>query len=348
MKKLYPLKFAALPVEKRWGGEALASKFADYAREMAKSGEEIDLHHIGESFELYEEGSSDSSVVLNGFLAQNDIYSLIETYLGELVGDNIYEFFGNQFPLLIKFLDIEGRLSVQVHPDDETAAERYDCLGKSEFWYVVDAKPDAKIYMGFNRETTPSEFYEKCKNETAPELLNVFHPRRGECFYIEAGTVHAAEGGVVIAEIQENSNATLRLYDWGFENNPATRREMHLEEAIDCINYGRYDEARLHIAPEQAVGQVCDCRHFTINVLPLRKPCGVATDEYNSFILYMCLTGSASIDWPDGVETVSAGETVLIPASMDDFTIVPDEGGVILLEAHIKHIEEEEDEYIKK
>ena len=155
------MRFAPLQIEKRWGGSALAKKFN---KKHAPSQEEagVNMDTIGESFEVYDAGEDASSLITNGFLAGNDLYSILETYLGDLVGDNIYDFFGNQFPLLLKYLNVEGRLSVQVHPTDEIAAERYDCLGKNEFWYIMDAKPDAVIYMGFNRDTSAAEFYDKC------------------------------------------------------------------------------------------------------------------------------------------------------------------------------------------
>ncbi len=334
-------------MEKRWGGNALKNKLG---KKAAPSQEEsgVNLESIGESFELYEFGEDYSSMITNGFLAGNDLYSILETYLGDLVGDNIYEFFGNQFPLLVKYLNVEGRLSVQVHPTDEVAAERYDCLGKNEFWYVVDAKPDAKIYMGLNRDSSAEEFYAKCKDETVPELMNVYHPKPGDCFYIKAGTVHAAEGGIVIAEIQENSDATLRLYDWGFENNPATRRAIHLDEAIDCIDYEKYKAAELFRPASMARGTVCDCKWFTINILPLKERYEADPENFNSFVLYMCTSGAATLQWEGGKEEIAAGDTILIPAAMGAYSFTPKAEGTSLMETFIRKIEEDKDEYLEK
>jgi len=334
-------------VEKRWGGDALKNKFN---KKPAPSQEEdgINMDTIGESFELYEIGEDASSLITNGFLAGNDIYSILETYMGDLVGDNIYEFFGNQFPLLIKYLDVEGRLSVQVHPTDEIAAERYNCLGKNEFWYVMDAKPDARIYMGLNRDTTAAEFYAKCKDGTITDILNVYHPQKGDCFYIKAGTVHAAEGGVVMAEVQENSDATLRLYDWGFENNPATRREIHLDEAIDCIDYEKYKATELFTPAKMANGKICDTQWFTISVLHLDKPYEAEPDDFNSFILYMCVSGSARVCHKGGEELMVTGSTILIPAAMDSYVIKPESENTVLMETSIRKMEEDKDEYLEK
>ena len=333
-------------MEKRWGGSALKNKLGKKAAPGQEG--EVNLDSIGESFELYEFGEDHSSVITNGFLAGNDISSILETYMGDLVGDNIFEFFGNQFPLLIKYLNVEGRHSVQVHPTDEVAAERYDCLGKNEFWYVVDAKPDARIYMGLNRDSSAAEFYAKCKDETVPEIMNIYHPRPGDCFYIKAGTVHAAEGGIVIAEIQENSDATLRLYDWGFENNPTTRRAIHLDEAIDCIDYEKYKAVELFRPASMASGVVCDCKWFTISVIPLKERYSSDPELFNSFIVYMCTAGAATLEWDGGSEEIAAGDTILIPAAMGAYSFTPKAEGTSLMEAHIRKLEDDHDDYLEK
>ena len=341
------MRFAPLQIEKRWGGKALAKQFNKRpAPSQEASG--VDMDTIGESFEVYDAGEDASSLTVNGFLAGNDLYSIIETYMGDIVGDNIYDFFGNQFPLLIKYLNVEGRLSVQVHPTDEVAAERYNCLGKNEFWYVMDASPQAVIYMGFNRDTTAAEFYDKCKDGTVPEIMNAYHPKKGDCFFIKAGTVHAAEGGVVIAEIQENSDATLRLYDWGFENNPATRREMHLDEAIDCIEYGKYKASELFRPADMADGVVCDNKWFTISVLHPEGRYEADPDRFNSFVIYMCVAGSATMDWAGGSEKMETGSTLLVPSMMGPYSLTPLMEGTTLLEVHIRQIEEDDDSYITK
>lgn len=343
---MYPLRFAPLQVEKRWGGSALKNEFHKVPA-PSQSDAGINTDSIGESFEVYEAGEDASSAIVNGFLAGNDLYSILETYLGDLVGDNIYDNFGNQFPLLIKYLDVEGRLSVQVHPTDEVAAERYDSLGKNEFWYVMDAAPDAVVYMGLNRDTTADEFYRKCKDGTVQEMLNAYHPQKGDCFFIKAGTVHAAEGGVVIAEVQENSDTTLRLYDWGFENDPATRREMHLDEAIDCIDYNKYNAGELFTPAKMAKGVVCDTRWFTVNVLHIDGEYATDPDNYNSFVLYMCVKGSARLCTSAGEEAMRQGETLLVPAAMDSYKVRSDGGEAILLQVSIRKIEEAPDEYLK-
>ena len=336
----------------------------------------------------------EDSVVAEGWLAGNTISELMETYLERLVGENVYNYYGRQFPLLIKFLDINDKLSVQVHPDDEVAAERYDSLGKAEIWYVMDAKPGAKMYCGFTRDMTAQEFYDRCKNGTVEEVLNVIYPKKGDVIYITPGTVHAADGGLLIAEIQESSDMTFRLYDWGREFNPATARQTHLEEAIDIIDYRPFDAGLYRKGPlwgdeasnSPCKAHECDCHddechchdhehechchdhkdeggivetlvespQFNVTKLHLSDPLHIYTEKFESFILYICLEGGASVQVPSTKENGEAymmnyefakGETILIPAELPDFYLVPRDRSTLLLEA-VTRPAEDLDEYI--
>lgn len=339
MKKLYPFKFAPYAKEVVWGGSSLVSGFGKTVP-MGEDGKpSADSSHIGETWEVSDMPGR-LSVVSNGFLAGNDISDLMETYMGEIVGDNVFDYYNNQFPLLIKLLDICGRLSVQVHPDDEKAGERYGSYGKTEFWYVVDAAPDAEVYMGFARDTSASELYDACKAGTAQKLMNVFHPKKGDFFFVEAGTVHAASSGVIIAEVQEASDITFRLYDWGRENNPATRREMHLEEALDCIDFKKYDEDKYHGHAEKGFCNIASCRHFGINSIDLAGPRNVDRDEIESFIVYICTEGAAEIKADGESYSLGRGETILVPAAVDEFTINPVVPSTHVLEVYMPHLSE--------
>ncbi|MBQ6709232.1 MAG: class I mannose-6-phosphate isomerase [Bacteroidales bacterium] len=386
-KKLYPFKFIPVASRRPWGGHDLVDKLGKEFVECDEEGNEIEIgpdELIGESWELADMGIEDS-VVTNGWLAGNTIGELMETYLERIVGENVYNYYGRQFPLLIKFLDINDKLSVQVHPDDEIAAERYDALGKSELWYILDAKPEAKIYMGFKREVTAQEFYDRCNDGTVEELLNVIYPKKGDVLFITPGTVHAADGGILLAEIQESSDMTFRLYDWGREKNPATARPIHLEEAIDIIDYRPYDPGKYrkgplwgaeashvpccdhechcddhdhhheHSAKEgDVVETLVESSQFTVSQLNLADPLHIYTEKFGSFIIYVCIEGAASIQVPSvkpGGEAFmdnyefSKGETILIPAEMPDFYLVPRDRSTVLLEA-VTRVQEELDEYI--
>lgn len=359
-KKLYPLKFIPVPSRRPWGGSALVNQLGKHFVEVDEEGNETVLGDdvlIGESWELADMGIEDS-VVENGWLAGNTISELMETYLERIVGEDVYNHFGRQFPLLIKFLDINEKLSVQVHPDDEVAAERYDSLGKAEIWYIMDAKPEAKMYCGFNRDTTAQEFYDRCQNGTVDEILNVIYPKKGDVIFITPGTVHAADGGILIAEIQESSDMTFRLYDWGREFDPATARKMHLDEAIDVINYKAFDPAIYRKGPlwgeesqeeDHMIQNLVECPQFNVSKIKLTDPLHIYTEKFESFIVYICLEGAASIQVPSVKENGEAymenyefkkGETIMVPADMPDFFLVPRDTETLLLEAVTRPAEE--------
>lgn len=410
-KKLYPFKFIPVASKRPWGGHDLMKKLGKEFVECDEEGNEVAIpadELVGESWEIADMGVEDS-VVKEGWLAGNTMSELMETYLEKVVGEDVYNYYGRQFPLLIKFLDIHGRLSVQVHPDDDIAAERYDSLGKAEIWYVMDAEPGAKVYMGFNREVSAQEFYDRCHKGTVEEVLNVIYPKKGDAIYVAPGTVHAAEGGLLIAEIQESSDLTFRLYDWGREFDPSTARQMHLEEAIDLINYGKFDEGLYRKGPlwgDEASdepckvpesfysctcgchedgechcheeGHECTCGHnhehhhkaephhhgdkitetlvespqFNVTKINLTDPLHIYTEQFATFIIYMCVEGEASIQVPvegasgeKGMENhvLKAGETILIPAQMQDFYLVPRDRSTVLLEAVTRPVDEVDD-----
>lgn len=353
-KKLYPIKFLPIASRRPWGGDSLAKVMGKKFTELSPEGEEVAIDPdelIGESWEVADMGEQDS-VVLNGFLAGNTIGDVMETYMERVVGDDVFEHFGTQFPLLIKYLDITGKLSVQVHPDDKVASERYDQLGKTEVWYIMDAKPGAKIYMGLSKDVTAQEFYDACKSATADKILNVIHPKKGDVIFIKPGTVHAAEGGITVCEIQESSDMTFRLYDWGREFNPATARKMHLEEAFDIINLSKYDPSAY--TPSDGVKPttttttpIADCPQFTVNKLTLYDEMEIKDCE--TFLVYNCLEGQVSIQYTeDGRQKallVNQGDTALVPAEAPDFILSPLVPGTVLLESTTRP-REEEDSYL--
>ena len=382
-KKLYPLKFIPIASKRPWGGNALVKDLKKVFVVCDDEGNETVLgtdELIGESWEIADMGFEDS-VVSDGWLAGNTIGELMETYLERIVGEDVYNYYGRQFPLLIKFLDIKGKLSVQVHPDDEIAAERYDSLGKNEIWYVLDAEPGSKIYAGFNKDMTAQELYDRCHDGSIEEVLNVIHPKKGDVLHITPGTVHAAEGGLLIAEIQESSDMTFRLYDWGREFNPETARTMHLEDAIDFIDYRKFDESNYcgcschgenhkchchddehecgcgsdhHHDEEKVMETYVESPQFNVSKLKLADPLHIYTDRFGSFIIYVCIEGAASVQVPSVNEAGEAcmdnyelgkGETILIPADMPDFYLVPRDKPTFLLEA-VTRPDKELDNYI--
>lgn len=340
MNKLYPIKFIADPRERVWGGDYLM-------KGLKKEFDEEFAHKpVGESWELWSlyGGSSTAS---NGFLAGNTLDELMEIYLGDLVGENVFAHYNGNFPLLVKILDIKGKISVQVHPSNEIAMEREDSYGKAEMWYIMDAKPGAKLYVGFNRDVTPVELYNKCKDGTVTELLNCITPEKGDCIYIQPGCIHAAEGEVVIAEIQQSSDISYRLYDWGRENNPKTARRMDLEDAIDVIDYSKFDKEKYCFSKVAGSTTIVDTSNFVVKSIALEKPERVVPSLTGSFMVYMCIEGKAELKMNDGNGyTIEKGETILVPSSMEDFLLVPHQEGTLLLETHMPQLEDEPDLYL--
>ena len=340
MNKLYPLKFIPDARERIWGGDYLAKNLGKCFDE------DFAGKPIGESWELWSLYGG-SSVVQNGFLAGNTLDELMEIYLGDLVGESVYNWYKGDFPVLVKILDIKDKISVQVHPNNEIAFERENSYGKAELWYVMDAKPGAKLYVGFNKDVTPVELYEKCKDGTVKELLNCITPKKGDCLYIQPGCVHSAEGEVVIAEIQQSSDISYRLYDWGRENNPATARRIDLEDAIDVIDYSKFEKENFYFSQVGGNTTIADTSNFIVKTVELQKPVSVVPSLAGSFTVYMCIEGEAALKMNDNSSyMLSKGETILVPASMDDFTLVPVNGTALLLEITMPQLAEEPDTYL--
>lgn len=300
MTNLYPLKFKPILKERVWGGEVWQISGLD----------------------------DDTSLVSNGFLRENTINELIETYLGEFTGDAIYESFGNIFPLLVKILQINDSLSLQLHPSDEISLERHDSYGKTECWYILEAKPDSKIYLGLNRDLTPQEFYEHCQNESVEGIMNIINPKKGDFVFIEPGTLHSATGGITVAEIQQVSDITYRVYDWGREHNPETAREMHLDEAIDCINYRKLEiKPPLYLRNDEFLSvngsrkNLADCSYFEVSLIEVNEKERLESDNFNSFIIYFSVDGEAIIKGGDGMVSLMRGECAILPAYIGEYTI---------------------------
>ncbi|MDR0560632.1 MAG: class I mannose-6-phosphate isomerase [Prevotellaceae bacterium] len=325
--ELYPLKFKPVYKERVWGGNKI-EKILGRVKNSNKN--------IGESWELSSVGGS-LSVVSNGFLKGNNIQEIVEIYMGEIVGEKIYEKFGIEFPLLFKYIDSSELLSVQVHPDDATAMERHRAYGKTEMWYVLDADDDSQIYVGFNREIDKEEFKTRVKNSTLLEVLNVEKVEKGDVYFLPSGRIHALGKGLLIAEIQQTSDITYRIYDWGRENNPATAREMHTQLAEDVIDYGYCEKYVTEYVPKQnKPSELVKCPYFTTNLLSLTQKTERDYAATDSFVVYMCIDGQAELLCNNGVsENISRGETVLIPAVIDYVNINP-RTDVKLIEVYIE------------
>lgn len=308
---MYPIKFKPIIKPKIWGGES-----------WEISGVEGDV-----------------SVVANGFLAGNTLDELLEVYMGDLVGDSVYEKFGNEFPLLVKFIDANDNLSVQVHPGDELAAERHNSFGKTEMWYVLDCKNGAELINGFNREITKEEYLDALNSGRILDVMNSVKVRKGDVFFIPAGRVHGIGGGNYLAEIQQTSDITYRIYDYDRRDSNGNARELHTELAVDAIDYKFYDNYRTDYVPRANVSvNVADCKYFTTNVFECDEPVEKDFPEIDSFIIYVCTAGSCRIEYDDDHSsiTIKRGESVLVPAVIKNLCFFPD-GKASMLEVYIKN-----------
>jgi mannose-6-phosphate isomerase len=314
MSELYPLKFETVLKEKVWGGNALFSRFNKGATTS---------QHIGESWEL-SAIADNQSVVSNGFLAGNNIEELIEVYMGDITGDSIYDKFGNEFPLLIKFIEAQEDLSIQVHPNNDLAKKRHNAYGKTEMWYILESKKGSKIYTGFNDGVTREEYKEAVDNGRIEELLNVETVKAGDTFFTPAGRVHAIGAGIVLVEIQQTSDITYRIFDWNRKSSGKEKRELHTELALDAIDFKHTGKNKIRIEPVlNKTENLVDCEFFSTNIISFNKAIDKEYYFNDSFVVYICTEGEFLIIWDGNSEKVAKGETVLLPAMIKEVTLKP-------------------------
>lgn len=325
---LYPLKFKPRVKKRIWGGQAILKKKGKTVARLSKDklyGESWDLSSV----------KGDVSVVANGFLKGNNLEEIIEVYMGELVGEENFEKYGLEFPLLVKYLDCNDKLSVQVHPNDELAEERHNSFGKTEAWYVVDCKPGAAIYLGFkNLELTREEYIAAVAESRLEELLNRVEVKPGDVFFIPAGTVHALGAGIEVVEVQQTSDVTYRIYDWDRVDASGKGRELHTALAVDAIDF-EADAELLHRKYELTKGgaaTVIESSYFTMTLHDVDGEKLLDRASLDSFIIYIALNGSAQVI-ADGVEeSLEEGEVMLIPAEVSEIEI---NGNAKLMEVYI-------------
>lgn len=311
---LYPLKFKPIYKERIWGGHKLETEFG----KKLPAGE-----LIGESWEL-SGVDGDVSVVANGALKGNTLAELTEIYMGDLVGEKIFEKYGEEFPLLIKLIDADDVLSIQVHPDDKLAAERHQSFGKTEMWYVIGHEPGAELFVGFNQAVDRAKYMEFLEAGKLAELLKAYKVENGDSFFIPAGTIHAIGKGLLIAEIQQTSDITYRVFDWNrVDAKTGQGRELHTELAVDAIDFRPKSDYKTVAAPKVNSPVTLEkCPYFQTNSLIVD---GVVERDYaalDSFVIYICLDGTLELVYEGGArESMTKGETVLIPAEMNDITL---------------------------
>ena len=323
----YPLKFQTIYKDKLWGGNKINTFLGkDFGN----------LPNCGESWEL-SGVPGDVSIVSNGPWAGKDLKSVLAAHGSDVLGQQIYEKCGNDFPLLIKFIDASQDLSIQVHPDDALALKRHNSLGKTEMWYVLQADPDARLISGFNRPITAKEYLAKFESGQILEILNQEFVQADDVFFLPAGRIHTIGKGLLIAEIQQTSDITYRIYDFDRKDAHGNKRTLHVSESLDAIDYQFYPEHKTQYTSvdNQRISLV-DCDYFTTNKLGLIENSAIKSPEVSSFKIYICLEGDALISGPDEETEMVKGETLLVPASMTHFQIKTNHG-TVLLETYIRN-----------
>ena len=324
---MYPLKFEPILKQTLWGGDKIIP-----FKHLNET-----LPNVGESWEVSAvEGSE--SVVANGADKGYTLPEMVRKYKEELVGEANYARFGNKFPLLIKFIDAKLDLSIQVHPGDELAKKRHNSFGKNEMWYVIAADKGAKLISGFAEEITPKEYKDRVHNGTFAEVLQTCAIEPGDVFYVPAGRVHGICAGAFVAEIQQTSDITYRIFDYNRKDKDGKSRELHTSQAMDAINFSdvqddfRTEYERVQNEPVEMVASP----YFTTSVYDMTEEITCDYSELDSFVIFICVEGSCRLTDDNQNEiTLRAGETVLLPAAVQEVTIVPEGQRVKLLETYV-------------
>ncbi len=319
--QLYPLQFTPILKERIWGGTKLKTYL----------GKPITSDRTGESWEL-SGVAGDVSVVSNGTYSGVSLNDLIAQFPNDLLGKKVHEQFGFEFPLLFKYLDAREDLSIQVHPNDDLARARHNSFGKTEMWYVMQADADAELIVGFKEDSNQKEYLEHLHNNTLTDLLDYKPVQKGDVFFLATGTVHAIGAGMVIAEIQQTSDITYRLYDFDRTDAQGNKRELHVDLALDAINYQKIQAERNYPQIVNQANEIVDCPYFTTRLIPLSGSLEVQ-HILDSFVVYMCAEGSFDLILNHQTYSYQTGDTLLIPAALHQYKM---SGQATLLEIFIR------------
>ena len=333
-RKLYPMLFEPNLREVVWGGSRLKQW-----KGLNGSGDMPDSMHIGESWEVSAVPSS-SSIVSNGTWAGYSLPEVIMRRPETILGKEVARRYGNKLPLLVKFIDAREDLSIQVQPDDEMARREHNKLGKSEMWYILDAEPGAYLYAGFKKEISQEEYKERVKKGTITEVLARHEVSKGDVFYLPAGRVHAICSGILLAEVQQSSDVTYRIFDYNRKGLDGKPRELHTELASQAIDYEVYPEYKTeHREDVDAANELLNTPYFSIKVIETTKPFHRDMIKFDSFVILMCLEGDCKVrvrSTGDEV-TIPEGYSCLIPAAVADYVVSPEQDFTKVLEAFINN-----------
>jgi len=322
--KLYPLKFQPVYSYRIWGGDKLKTVLNKKHEEKS----------IGESWEISDVKDNETGVA-EGNLKGQTLKQLIQEFKGDFVGNRIYDIFGDVFPLLIKFIDAKTPLSIQVHPGNELAKERHNSFGKNEMWYVMQAEKDAELIVGFNRKVTKEIYSEYLNKTTLSEILNIEKVKEGDTFYIPTGRVHAIGAGVLLAEIQQTSNITYRIYDYDrVDAKTGEKRELHTDLALDAIDFEFYGDYKTDYENKLNVSnKLVHSPYFKTNFMKVSGEIKKDYTNIDSFVIYMGVSGSAEVIVNNQAYSLKTGETILIQTIINHLKISADYANI--LEIHL-------------
>jgi mannose-6-phosphate isomerase len=322
---LYPLKFKPLFKDKIWGGQKINKMLGYDFSPLPNCGEAWVLSGVAEG----------QTVVANGFLEGNDLNEVLEIYMDELVGEKVYDHYKNEFPILVKVIDANDWLSIQVHPDDELAAKRNVGRGKTEMWYILEADPDSELITGFNQEMTREKYLESVNANKLKEVLNFEKVSKGDLFFIPAGRVHALGPGILLAEIQQTSDTTYRIYDWDRVDAAGNPRDLHTALAVDAIDFTTMESyCTPYTETINKVVPVVESPYFTTNILTLDKQIEKDYADLDSFVILVVVEGKLTLE-AEGIQyPLATGEIILLPAVTEQVLLLPD-GKATLLEVYI-------------
>ena len=306
----YPLTFYPILKERIWGG----TKLKTYLNKPITS------NITGESWEI-SAVENDVSIVSNGNFEGKSLNDLIQEYPEAILGTKVYAQFGKQFPLLFKYLDAREDLSIQLHPNDALAKKRHNSFGKTEMWYVMQADEAASLIVGFKNKSSQEDYLKNLNNKTLLAILDTKKVKKGDVFFLDTGTIHAIGAGIVIAEIQQTSDITYRVYDFDRVDANGNTRELHNDLALEAINYDVVDAQKEYKTHENVSNEIVNCQYFTTSIIPLDGEHTISKNK-NSFTVYMCVEGNFELLYQGKNYTYQKGDTVLIPAEMNEFQIV--------------------------
>jgi mannose-6-phosphate isomerase len=325
IETMYPLKFEPILKQVLWGGEKIIP-FKQLNETLKKVGESWELSGV----------ENNESIVANGVDKGLTLTEIVRKYRDELVGEANYARFGNKFPLLVKFIDAKQDLSIQVHPSDELAKQRHNSMGKTEMWYVIDADKGAKLRSGFSTQITPKEYKERILSNTITDVLQEYKIQKGDVFFLPAGRIHSIGAGAFIAEIQQTSDITYRIYDFNRKDADGKTRELHTDLARKAIDYEVLSDYRTQY--EALINEPVElvaCPYFTTSLYDMTEEISCDYSELDSFVIIVCMEGACRlVDNEKNTITLRVGETVLLPAATQTVTITPNKA-VKLLETYI-------------